>query len=300
VPPSLDLDWPTFEETAAPEEETFEVTFDKGDLDSPAPFGVEPEGVARPLDEAPAHLWEEWRPLYEAGLPLSATLSQQSWVAGKAFYVEPVRPPDPDTTGDYVAQALPSRSPFLRGAAVLSLVLVGAAGVLGASRWARPPQPTMLPAPDRANREPLPTFLADVPPPAPGSPSPGPAAPADEDNWLTRGRTAYVQKRFGAALAYFRKALKDSPRSFDALAGVGQSMVMSGQNLQEATRVLERLLQLDASRAEAWLSLGMAYQMRRTPAKAWRPYREFLRLAPEHPSAEEVRRLLEANGQLRD
>ena len=51
--------------------------------------------------------------------------------------------------------------------------------------------------------------------------------------------------------------------------------------------------ELDKNNAECHLALGSTYARLREPEKGAQHYREFLRLAPTHDRAEEVRRLLQ-------
>jgi pSer/pThr/pTyr-binding forkhead associated (FHA) protein len=70
-------------------------------------------------------------------------------------------------------------------------------------------------------------------------------------------------------------------------------LLLKKKQYKEAQVFFSKCLELDKNNAECHLALGSTYARLREPEKGAQHYREFLRLAPTHERAEEVRKLLQ-------
>jgi len=70
-------------------------------------------------------------------------------------------------------------------------------------------------------------------------------------------------------------------------------LLLKKRQYKEAQVFFSKCLELDPKNAECHLALGSTYARLRDPEKGAQHYREFLRLAPTHAQADEVRRLLQ-------
>jgi eukaryotic-like serine/threonine-protein kinase len=73
-------------------------------------------------------------------------------------------------------------------------------------------------------------------------------------------------------------------------------MVLSDTGYREAVPLLKESVAVDATNAQAWLALGMAFQNMGKNAEAKAPYQQYLKLKPTGVMSEEVRAAL---GQLK-
>lgn len=70
-------------------------------------------------------------------------------------------------------------------------------------------------------------------------------------------------------------------------------LLLKKRQYKEAQVFFSKCLEMDKNNAECHLALGSTYARLREPEKGAQHYREFLRLAPTHDRAEEVRKLLQ-------
>jgi ABC transport system ATP-binding/permease protein len=82
--------------------------------------------------------------------------------------------------------------------------------------------------------------------------------------------------------------LEDAQKHFE-----DGKLLLKKRQYKEAQVFFSKCLELDKSNAECHLALGSTYARLREPEKGAQHYREFLRLAPTHERAEEVRKLLQ-------
>jgi hypothetical protein len=122
-----------------------------------------------------------------------------------------------------------------------------------------------------------------------------PSREKDFSRHLRLAKRASDREHFRLATSEFRKALQLQPQSIDAKAGLGIALVRSDPRASgyvEALTLLEESLVTRRDDAQAWLSLGMAYQFTRRDADAVRAYKEFLLLEPRGSASNEVRAML--------
>lgn len=116
------------------------------------------------------------------------------------------------------------------------------------------------------------------------------ATPADPvPGQLTLARSLEEQGRYDAAAAVYRTALSQRP-SDDVRLRLAFTLIRSGQ-AGEAERLANQVLEGQPDGPDALLILGLAQREAGSTA-ATTTLRRFLTLAPEHPAALEVRRLL--------
>jgi len=114
------------------------------------------------------------------------------------------------------------------------------------------------------------------------------------DDW-SKARARVKQCRKDAALQ------REGATTPAAQAMVGEAgklfedgkLLLKKREYQDALPFLQKCVEVDKSYAECHLALGAVYARLRQPEKGADHYREFLRLAPGHERAEEIRRLLE-------
>ncbi|HVE83660.1 MAG TPA: tetratricopeptide repeat protein [Myxococcales bacterium] len=68
--------------------------------------------------------------------------------------------------------------------------------------------------------------------------------------------------------------------------------LLKARQYDEAQPAFARCLELDPNAAECHLAMGSTLARTRKPQEGAEHYREFLRLAPDHPRAKEVKQLL--------
>lgn len=126
----------------------------------------------------------------------------------------------------------------------------------------------------------------------------GVAAPVADDAALAKlvddAKAALVAQKYRKAVQLYREALKLSPDDNSLRSGLGIALVMSDMNYKEAIPYLKDAVKDDPSSSQAWLALGIAFQNLGRDAEAKAPYREFLKLKPKGPQADEVRAALQA------
>ncbi|MRW90437.1 polysaccharide deacetylase family protein [Duganella sp. FT80W] len=99
-----------------------------------------------------------------------------------------------------------------------------------------------------------------------------------------KGLQLYKEKQYAAAEAAFTEALKYRP-DFGLAANNLGFVYYKQEKYAEAARWFENTIQIDASRAIAYLNLADARQKLNDSDKAKKAYASFLELAPNHPSA---------------
>jgi tetratricopeptide (TPR) repeat protein len=78
------------------------------------------------------------------------------------------------------------------------------------------------------------------------------------EDWVQKGRAQLEQQQFAAALQSFAAALEADPSSYAARVGVGRCRIELNE-MDEAIEALEKAQELDSSRADAFLYLGIAH-----------------------------------------
>lgn len=114
---------------------------------------------------------------------------------------------------------------------------------------------------------------------------------ANAESILNEAKAALVQQRYRAAVGLYRK-LKAVRDDVEVRTGLGVALVMSDVTSNEAIGYLKEGVQADPQNAAAWLALGIGLQNVGRDAEAKAPYREFLKLKPTGPQAQEVREVL--------
>ena len=99
-------------------------------------------------------------------------------------------------------------------------------------------------------------------------------------NRQARAERFMLQGRMDKALAAFEAELADSPDDASAWSNVGWALYDLGRH-QEALAHLERALEIDPGRDEAWVCIGM---MQTNPIESIRYFDKALALAPNHGS----------------
>jgi len=99
-----------------------------------------------------------------------------------------------------------------------------------------------------------------------------------------RGLQLYRERRYEEAEAAFTEALKQQPRFALAANNLGFLYFKRGKPV-EAARWFEQAIDMDGSRALAYLNLGDAQLQASNDAKALAAYTTFVGLAPKHPRA---------------
>lgn len=110
-----------------------------------------------------------------------------------------------------------------------------------------------------------------------------------------RGLQLYKEKQYAQAEAAFTEALKYRP-DFGLAANNLGFIYFKQEKYAEAARWFENTIQIDASRAIAYLNLADARQRQGEQEKARKAYTSFLELAPNHPNAAYAREQLKKLG----
>jgi len=161
------------------------------------------------------------------------------------------------------------------------------------------PPPQTATAQDRVAPGVLPRKTARPVAPVPTQPAaatPEAGANTEAASVLKGARRAQVVGNWKSAVDGYRKALALGADTPEVKAGLGISLVSTDPGIrgyQEATELLKQSLAQDGGNANAWLSLGMAYQFTGNNAEAVKAYKRYLALAPTGKSAAEVRAMLE-------
>ncbi|MFZ5470321.1 MAG: response regulator [Myxococcota bacterium] len=145
--------------------------------------------------------------------------------------------------------------------------------------------------------KPPPEVVAAAVPDAAVEPAPPADTEAEFSSALQQAKLAVQRERYRTALGHYRRALSLQPDSVEAKGGVGISLVMSDTGYREAVKLLQEVVKAEASNAQAWLALGMAYQMTGREKDAWGPYKRYLLLSPTGKSAADIRKMLKDSGQ---
>ncbi len=122
------------------------------------------------------------------------------------------------------------------------------------------------------------------------------AAEGEYEALLAEAKKAIARERWVTALKAYKQALAIQPGSLEAKTGLGISMVLSDTAYREAVPLLKESVASDATNAQAWLALGMAFQNLGRNNEAKGPYQQYLKLRPSGTMADEVRAAL---GQLK-
>ena len=114
------------------------------------------------------------------------------------------------------------------------------------------------------------------------------------DDW-SKARARVEQCRKDVAI---QRAGATTPAAKAMVGEVGKlfeegKLLLGKRQYQDALPFFLKCVELDKNNAECHLALGAVYARLRQPEKGADQYREFLRLAPGHERAEEIRKLLE-------
>ena len=128
---------------------------------------------------------------------------------------------------------------------------------------------------------------------APATASPN--RPLSADGWAKVGTSLESQHDYSGAARAYRHALSLEPRSAALRVRLGFDLLRAGRP-RDAVPVVRALSQhKSAERPLALLVLGLAQRSEHDPA-ANHTLRAFLKVAPNHPAATQVRRLLAKDG----
>ena len=130
---------------------------------------------------------------------------------------------------------------------------------------------------------------------APASPSPTSNRPLTADGWSQVGTSLESQHDYGGAVRAYRHALRLRPGSAALRTRLGFDLLRAGRPHQAVTAVRQLSERKGPDRPMALLVLGLAQRTEHDPA-ASRTLRTFLTVAPDHPAAAQVRRLLAQDG----
>jgi cytochrome c-type biogenesis protein CcmH/NrfG len=128
-----------------------------------------------------------------------------------------------------------------------------------------------------------------------GSPSQGAQQPLTAAGWAQVAATLESQQDYAGAARAYRKALHLDPGSTEARTRLGFDLLRAGRPSAAVPVVRPLTAKKGAARPMALLVLGLAQRSEHDPAAA-RTLRTFLRVAPNHPAAAQVRRLLHTPG----
>lgn len=155
-------------------------------------------------------------------------------------------------------------SPRRVGVAALACVLVGAA--VPALAWAR-------------SR------------PSDSAPTRAQASPMKATDWVAVAQSLEQQQDFRSAADAYRHAMRQQPNAPAVRTGLAFDLVRSGRPRRAIGLMAPMAQRSGPNRALALLILGLAQRSAHLPA-ADQTLREFLTVAPHHPAAAQVRRLL--------
>lgn len=111
-------------------------------------------------------------------------------------------------------------------------------------------------------------------------------------DWVGAARSLEEQQAYDDAAKAYRKALRLRPHDPSLRTRLAFTLVRDGRAEEAMTVVAPATHAKGRQRADALLVLGLAQQAEDLP-EATTTLREFLDLAPDHPAADQVRRLLE-------
>lgn len=114
--------------------------------------------------------------------------------------------------------------------------------------------------------------------------------PTGPDGWMALGAALEAERAYGRSADAYRRAAELRPQDVRAPVRLGLVLLKSGEPA-DAESVARRILTGRPGHAEGLLVLGLAQRARDLPA-ARETLQRFLDLAPAHPAAPEVRRLL--------
>ena len=127
----------------------------------------------------------------------------------------------------------------------------------------------------------------------PSGPAPAAAAtkPMTASDWLAVAQSLDQQQNYSAAVQAYRHAFQEQPRAEGVRTGLAFDLVRSDQPRPAIKLMAPMAHQAGPHQALALLVLGLAQRSANLPS-ADSTLRQFLKLAPHHPAAAQVRRLL--------
>ena len=90
------------------------------------------------------------------------------------------------------------------------------------------------------------------------------------------------------ALSLYQTCRQQNAPRLETLSNLGIVYTRLGQ-FENGVKTYQQALALDPGNPQAWLALGMAYQLTGRNADARAPYLEFLKLTPSGPTSDDVR-----------
>jgi cytochrome c-type biogenesis protein CcmH len=114
--------------------------------------------------------------------------------------------------------------------------------------------------------------------------------PTNPDTWIALGAALEAERAYGQSAQAYRIAAELRPRDVRTEVRLGLVLLQAGEPA-EAESVARRILADHPAHPEGTLVLGLAQRARDRPT-ARATLRRFLDLAPAHPAAGQVRRLL--------
>ncbi|SDS60756.1 cytochrome c-type biogenesis protein CcmH [Actinopolymorpha singaporensis] len=215
--------------------------------------------------------------------------------------------------------------PPARGIGLLLWVVPAAAVVLGAGAWVaaqrrRTAEGTDAPDPDAQDPDPkaatalsprrvavasvaflavgaaVPvTVWASTPRQAPAESPAASSAPAEPqlgfEDWVSLARSWEDQQKYDEAVKAYREALKQRPDAESVRTQLAFDLLRTNHAGEAGRMVRATAAKSGPDRPMALLVLGLAQRRQNDPAAA-STLRTFLRVAPNHPAAAQVRRLL--------
>lgn len=126
---------------------------------------------------------------------------------------------------------------------------------------------------------------------AAAAPAAAASSPMSASDWLTVAHSLDQQKNYTAAVQAYRHAFQKQPRADGARTGLAFDLVRSGRPRQAVTLMKPVADRPGPHQALSLLVLGLAQRAENLPSADATLHR-FLRVAPHHPAAPQVRRLL--------
>ena len=161
----------------------------------------------------------------------------------------------------------------------------------------KPTPKTVAPEKSKPVKKVVKTAKAVVPPPAKKTLPRKEKKKANDPEVLDRlsqAESALEGKDLNAAEAAFRKVVKLSPRNSKAHSGLSLTLVSRGKT-KAGMASARRAIKLSKYRdARAYMALGLGYGELEQDKKAVKALSRFLKLAPNHPRAEEIESFIEA------
>ena len=141
-------------------------------------------------------------------------------------------------------------------------------------------EPAQAPAVDPAkDPAPPPAPVADATPPAPPPAPPPPADPAFDDK-LAQARAAFDKRKLKAAEALHAELAQSRPDHPEVLL-LGAQILLEKGDLAGSLAGATRCVEIAASQADCWLTLGILQQASKDNPAAIKAYETYLELAPD-------------------